>query len=315
MKHSKTSLALAATAVLAVLSGPATAQYPEWPIEVIIPYGPGSNSDTSGRLFINALSAALDHPVVPINVAGAGGTIGTARLATSPTDGYTIGFNPIATVTIQPHLRPVPYGEGSLEPICMIANNPTAVTVAPDSPYQSMDDLIAAARSGEVVAVGGAPGSIPHIVQAAIANAYGVGFTYLPAGGGGRASTAILGGEADFAADTSAMERLFGLRTLAVSAEDRVPELPDVPTFRELGHDIAITIWFGAFAPAGTAEEVLETLSAACEVAVADPAFVEGMAAASYTIEYRNRAEFTEFFDREYQDNREMLRIIGVELD
>ena len=81
------------------------ADYPAKPIEVIIPYGAGGNTDTSGRIFINALRKALGSEVVPINVTGAGGTIGMAQLAHAKADGYKLGFTPIAPVTVQPHLR------------------------------------------------------------------------------------------------------------------------------------------------------------------------------------------------------------------
>lgn len=309
-----TILRIALAAGVALTGGAALADYPEKPIEVIIPYGAGGNSDTSGRILLNAMAKVMGAEFVPLNVTGAGGTVGTAQMAAATADGYTIGYNPIATVTIQPHLRPVPYNNGSFEPICMIADNPTAVTVAPDSPFNSMDDLIEAARGGDVVAVGGAPGSMPHITQAAIANAYGVTFTYLPAGGGGRAAKAILGGEATFAADVSAMEKIHGLKTLAVSAEERVEGLPDVPTFKELGKDVVVTIWFGLFAPAGTPDEALDRLSDACGEAVKDAEFLAGMEQANYIVSYKGRAEFTEFFEAQYQKNKEMLPIIGVQL-
>ena len=314
MRIKSTAIALAAGLVTA-LTGAAQAEYPEKPIEVIIPYGAGGNSDTSGRILINSMRKVLDADFVPLNMTGAGGTVGTAFMADAKPDGYTIGYNPIATVTIQPHLRPVPYNNSSFEPICMIADNPTAVTVAPDSPFETMDDLIAAAKAGDkIVAVGGAPGSMPHITQAAIAHAYDVKFLYLPAGGGGKAAASIMAGEATFAADVSAMEKIHGLKTLAVSASERVEGLPDVPTFNELGKDVVVTIWFGLFAPAGTPEDALNKLSDACGKAVQDPEFVSGMDKANYIVRYMGRDEFSTFFQAEYEKNKEMLPIIGVKL-
>lgn len=306
---------VAACAALGVLSGIApvlASDYPTKPIEVIIPYGAGGNTDTSGRIFIKSMRKALGAELVPLNAAGAGGTVGMAKVAAAKADGYTLGFSPIAPVTVQPHLRPLPYGKDSFEPVCLVADNPTAVTVAPDSPYKSLDDLIATAREGTVVAVGPAPGSIPHIVQSAIANAYGVKFKYLPAGGGGKAAKAVLGGEADFAADTSAMEKVHGLRSLAVLADARLADLPNVPTLRELGKDLTLTIWFGAFAPKGTPAAVLDRLSQACEKAVADPEFQTGMKNANYLLRYMGRQEFTAFYQKQFDDNQALLKLIGV---
>ena len=306
------STALIAFITLPVASLPTYAAYPEKPIEVVVPYGPGSNTDGAGRLLINAMRKAMKADLVPINIDGAGGTIGIAKAASAAPDGYTISFAPIAPMTIQPHLRPLPYGKDSFEPVCMVVDNATSITVAPDSAYKSMDDLAIAARTGRVVAVGGAPGSIPHIVQAAVAKAYGVKFTYLPPGGGAKAAKPVLGGEANFAADTSAMSTTHGLRTLAVLADQRLPELPNVPTMKELGKDLSISIWFGLFAPKGTPEEILQKLSSGCELALKDRDFRAAMDKADFNVRYMDRASFKKYFDKEFDANKSMLELIGV---
>ncbi|SNT73643.1 tripartite tricarboxylate transporter substrate binding protein [Paracoccus seriniphilus] len=310
----KISRLLSGAALIAATAGTAAlAEYPEKPIEVIVPFGAGSNSDTSGRLLINAMRKAMDADLVPINVDGAGGTIGIAQMARSKPDGYRIGYAPIATVTVQPNLRPLPYDETSLAPVCMVADNPTAISVAPDSPYNSIQELIDAARAGEqIIAVGGAPGSMPHITQAALANAYGVTFTYLPAGGGGKAATALLGGEATLAADAAAMVSQYDLKALAIASAERTDMLPDVPTLAELGHDVSLSVWFGLFAPKDTPVEVLDQLSSACGRAVEDPDFVKGMTAANYTLRYLDRTAFADFYEQEYARSRELLPTIGV---
>lgn len=308
----KLTTTLAAFAV--ALSGSAAfAQYPEKNIEVIIPYGPGSNTDIGGRLFMNAMSEALGGAtMVPVNVAGAGGTIGTAQLAASSADGYVLGYNPIATVTIQPHLRPLPYGQDSFEPVCKVSDTPSAIMVAPDSPYKTVDDLVAAAKDGKVVAAGPAPGSLPFISQAAVAQAYGVNFKYLPLGGGGKAAASVLGGEATISADLYSAAEMRGLRMLGVLADERRPDAPDVPTFKELGHDLSLSVWFGLFAPKGTPSDVLDTLAAACEKAVQNQAFVDGMTAANYQIDYLNRSDFNDFYNGQFEDNKNLLSLIGL---
>src|SRR5690606_1811590 len=104
----------------------------------------------------------------------------------------------------------------------------------------------------------------------------------------------------------------FGLRTLAVLADERVAALPDVPTLKELGHDVSLSVWFGAFAPAGTPADVLDTLSAACEEAVKMPSLIDGLAAANHLISYRNREDFTAFYNEQFDVNRELLALIGL---
>jgi len=302
-----------AGAALALSGTAALADYPEKNIEVIISYGPGSNTDTGGRLFMNAMVAALgDANYVPLNVAGAGGTIGTAQLAAAKADGYTLGYNPIATVTIQPHLRPLPYGKDSFEPICKVTETPSAVMVAPDSPYQNINDLMAAAKEGKVVAAGPAPGSLPFIAAMSAVKAYDAEVTYLPVGGGSKAAASVLGGDATMSTDIYSAAKNRGLKALAILASERQADAPDIPTLKEMGHDITLSVWFGLFAPAGTPEDVIEKLSKACAVAVKDQALVDGMAAANHIIDYQDRAAFTEFFNDQFANNRQLLVNIGL---
>lgn len=311
-----TKAGAAAAALAIAVSGTAVwAEYPDKNIEVIISYGPGSNTDTGGRLFMNAMVEALGDSAnyVPVNVAGAGGTIGTAQLAAAPADGYTLGYNPIATVTIQPHLRPLPYGQASFEPICKVTETPSAVMVDPDGPYQTMEDLVAAAKAGNVVGAGPAPGSLPFIAAMSAMKAYGIeDLTYLPVGGGSRAAAAVLGGDATMSTDLYSAAGTRGLKALAILADARQPDAPDVPTLKELGHDVQLSVWFGLFAPAGTPEDVLNTLSAACAEAVQNPAFVDGMAAALQIIDYQDRETFKAFFDQQFANNRQLLVDIGL---
>lgn len=315
MRSIRTSslISAVATAALALSGTFAHADYPDKNIEVIISYGPGSNTDTGGRLFMNAMVDALgDANYVPVNVAGAGGTIGTAQLAAADADGYTIGYNPIATVTIQPHLRPLPYGKESFAPICKVAETPSAIMVAPDSEYQNMDDLMAAAKEGKVVAAGPAPGSLPYIAAMSAVKAYGADVTYLPVGGGSKAAASVLGGEATMSTDIYSAAKNRGLKALAILASERRPDAPDVPTLKELGHDVSLSVWFGLFAPAGTPENVIEKLSGACAQAVKDQAFIDGMAAANHIIDYQDRATFTAFYNDQFANNKQLLVNIGL---
>lgn len=310
----KLTATLAALAV-AVSGSAALADYPEKNIEVIISYGPGSNTDTGGRLFMNAMVKALGDGAnyVPVNVAGAGGTIGTAQLAASPADGYTLGYNPIATLTIQPHLRPLPYGEDSFEPICKVTETPAAVMVDPAGPIQTMDELVAAAKAGDVVGAGPAPGSLPFIAAMSAIKAYGIDdIKYLPVGGGSKAAAAVLGGDATMSTDLYSAAANRGLKALAILGDERRPDAPDVPTLKELGHDVQLSVWFGLVAPAGTPEDVINKLSAACAEAVTDQAFIDGMAAARHVIDYQGREEFQAFYAQQFANNRQLLVNIGL---
>ncbi|BCH23396.1 hypothetical protein MesoLjLc_30970 [Mesorhizobium sp. L-8-10] len=304
----------AISAVFAAMAATAAfADWPERPIELVIAFPPGSHADVSGRLFQTAMSKALDGAtIVPLNVPGAGGTIGTAQAAAAAPDGYTVAYSPVATVTIQPHLRPLPYGKDSFIPICKISDTATAILVAPDSKYNSLDDLMKDAKAGGMVATGQAVGSLPHIVQAAAAKAYGVGFVYLPTDGGAASAKAILGGEAVVQGDIYTAANIYGTKALAVASAERLAALPDVPTLRELGHDIQLSVWFGAFVPAGTPDAIVEKLSTACAAALRDADFVKGMETLNYQISYLGREDFAKFFSDQYKRNASLLAEIGL---
>ncbi len=313
MKHLFRTIAGISTALM--LAVPAAAEYPDQPIKVMVPYGAGGSTDTSGRIFIEAMKKALGAELFAVNVTGAGGTVGAAQAASENADGYSIFYTPIAPVTVQPHLRNLSYGEEDFTPICGLIQNPLAVMVAPDSPYQTVQDLVDAARAGEeIVAVGTAPGSIPHITQAALANAYDITFKYVPVGGGPKQAAEILSGRATISTDILPTATLFGLRALAVISDERVDGF-DVPTMAELGVDVPTKHWFGVFAPAGTPEDAVAKLADACEVAAADPELVEKLGGMNFAVRFRDRAEFTEFYASEFQGNRDLLKLIGIELE
>jgi tripartite-type tricarboxylate transporter receptor subunit TctC len=309
-------IALPITAAL-LLAGrqPAAAAYPEKPIKVVINYGAGGNSDTSGRIFIEAMKKAMGAELFPVNITGAGGTVGTAQFASSKPDGYTILYTPIAPVTVQPHLRKLTYKKDDVVPICGLTQNQLAVMVAPDSPYNSLEDLMKAAKAGTtIVAVGPAPGSIPHIAQAALASKYGVRFKYVPVGNAAKQTKAILGGQATISTDMTSTATLFGLKPLAIIADDRIKGFKDVPATKELGIDLAVKIWFGAFAPKGTPAAIIEKLSQACAKAAADPGLRAKLSRLNFAIRYRDRAEFTKFYNEEYEGNKSLLKLIGIKL-
>lgn len=289
-----------------------TTDYPTRNISVLIPFSAGGGTDVPGRFFTAEMEQLLGVNFVVSNVEGAGGTIGATQLSQAAADGYNLGFMPVGTTTTQPHLKNTSYGADSWAPICLVAQDPQYVAVLSDSEIKTIDDLIAKAQSDRVVTGGPPPGSLPHIGQAAVANAYGVTFDYLPHEGVPEVVKSMLGGRVDMVVALPDAVRNFELRPLAILASERSEEFPDVPTIHELGHEITSAVWFGFFAPAGTPEDVVETLSEACEKAVATDSFVENMAAANRNVRYMPRAEFTDFFASQFEQNGQMLKDTGV---
>jgi tripartite-type tricarboxylate transporter receptor subunit TctC len=187
------------------------------------------------------------------------------------------------------------------------------VTVPADSGIESIDDLAQQARDSNVVTAGPPPGSLPHIAQAALAQELGVEFRYIPHEGINAVAQSMLGGRVHMTVWFADAEERFGLVPLAILDSQRSAELPDVPTLSELGYEnIENYVWFGFFAPAGTPDDVVATLSDACDQAVHDDGFVANMEAANRQIRYMPTDEFSEFFARQFEANGELLSELGL---
>lgn len=297
----------------AALAWPAMADYPEKDVQLIVPYGAGGGTDTAARLIQPHLEKILGTNLIVVNMPGAGGTISATKFSQSKPDGYTLAFLPAGTAVMQPNLRKVEYNENSFDPVCMTIDDPVGVSVGPDSPYNSLDELIEAARKGEVSASGAAPGSFSHIGPVLLGRGYDVQIKYVPHEGGAKAARSALGGQVDMLADNVGLIKKFGLKPLAVLSGERAKTLPDVPTIDELGGPpIRLSIWYGLFAPAGTPQPILDRLSAACKEATALDAYMDSVQAAAYTPRYLDSAEFKAFFQEQYRGNATLFQEIGL---
>ena len=304
-----TVLAVAFCAPLAV--SPAWSDYPERKISLMIPFSAGGGTDVPGRFFAAEMEKILGTDIIVKNVTGAGGTIGATQLSKARPDGYSLGFMPVGTTTTQPHIRRTSYGKDSWEPICLVAQGPLYVTVLADSEIGSIEELIAQAEAGGVVTGGPPPGSLPHIAQAAVAKAYGVTFKYIPHEGINEVVKSMLGGRVNATIWFGDAAQRFNLRPLAILDANRSAEFPEVPTLAELGHPVESYVWFGFFAPKGTPEKVVGTLSEACDKAVKTESFAANMKKAKRLIRYLPHAEFKVFFQQQFEQNGALLRELG----
>jgi tripartite-type tricarboxylate transporter receptor subunit TctC len=305
-------IALAAALAALGASG-AQADFPERTITLISPFNAGGGNDTVARLLASELEKELDTNVVVKNSTGAGGTIGAAEAANARPDGHTLGHLAIGPVTTQPHLRELTYDIDSWAPVCMTYQSPVVLTVTKDSGIDTVDDLIAQARDGGVVYGSPGPGSIPHISAFAVANAYGVEFKHLPHSGGAEIAKSMMSGHVDLLSDVASNVALFDLKPIAALHPERLEGFPDVPTMSELGHPLEFSIWFGLFAPKDTPDDVVRTLSDACEAATGTDAFAAGMERIDSPVAFMPAAEFAAFVASDYEKNGELLAAAGLQ--
>lgn len=308
-------LAIGLSAIAFGVSGTSAQDYPTKSLTMIVPFAAGGGTDTVARIAVPELEETLGQTIVVKNVAGAGGTVGATELAGSKNDGYTIGFMPIGTMTTQPHLRSVAYNADSWSPICRLVKDPMSVLVAPDSEITSFEELIAASSDGnQLKSAGPPPGSLPHIGQAALADAYGLDFKYVPHEGGGAVAKSLLGGQVDVFVDLAGNAEKFGLVNLAMLGAERHPQFPDLPTTQELvdGPILDYSIWFGMFAPAGTPDDVMTALSGACGEMAESESYLQAMTDAKRAVAYMGSEEFAGFFREQYENNGSLLAAIGM---
>ena len=260
---------LAALVALGLSALPALADYPEKPIEVIVGYSAGGGTDVMARTVAQFLEKALGEgaSVVVKNMPGAGGQIGFTEVAKAAPDGYTLGtFNLPAALALTQD-RDADYDVESYTYLANFVEDPNTITVAASSPFQTLGDLLDAARSdpGAITVGLSSLGGNDHFSANMMAAAAGAEFTLVPFKGASMARTAIMGGHVAAGTMTLGQTTSFPdeLRVLAVLDDERSPFRPDVPTAKELGFDVEMSSLRGIVAPAGLDAAVADKLRAA----------------------------------------------------
>jgi tripartite-type tricarboxylate transporter receptor subunit TctC len=282
----RTVMATAAlgSGLLMALTVPGTAAaqaYPSKPINYILPFNAGGESDISARFQQSVFKKIAGQEIVIQYMAGAGGAQAWSQLNTMPNDGYTImGINLPHTV-LQPLQKDVGYQTDDLTPVHYFHYTPDAIFVTKDSPYKSLKDLIDYAKKnpGMVTLSGSGSNSSNNLAQVRFDELAGIKTTYIPFSGTGPAVTAILGKQtvAGFNYAPSGIAHGDKMRILAVASEKRMPAFPDVPTFRELGFDLVGGAYRGLSVPKSTPEDIRQKVSDIISAINAEPTFKKKM--------------------------------------
>ncbi|MET3840651.1 tripartite tricarboxylate transporter substrate-binding protein [Bradyrhizobium sp. OAE829] len=274
---------LCVLSALCWLSVPALSQsYPDRPITMIVPYAAGGPTDTVARIVSEKMGRELGQRVIVENVAGAGGTLGSARAARSEPNGYTLLLNHIGMSTA-PTLYP-----GSTDPLTafefigLVADVPMTIVARRSFPSNTLQELVEyAVKQGDKVSYAHAgAGTASHICGMLFAAETGAQPLTIPYKGTGPAMIDLLGGQVDFMCDqttnTTNQIQAGEIRAYAVTAAHRIPALPNVPSVNEAGlGKMELSIWHGIYTPKGTPQEVRRRLTSALQAALADTAVLE----------------------------------------
>lgn len=292
-------------------SPPNQEDYPDQDISLIIQAPPGGTSDLTSRTAANIVEKELGTNIIPENRTGGGGAVGFSYAASQPPDGYTVAYLSVEIVLFQ-YVGQSDVKPGDFDLIGQANVAPSALTVRADSPYETFEDFVTAAKkeSGALKVGGSPPGTIWDIATAAIEQAAEIELEPVPFDGGAPAVAALLGGNVD-AVSVGAGEVLANvesgeLRVLAVLHDERVPQYPDVSTARELGYDIEIASWGGFGVPTGTPKPVMDTLVKAFEATVRSEKFETTLSKAGILPLYRGPEEFTEYVQSESEKFEEI---------
>jgi len=321
-------ISVVALSLLLPWIGSASAQsnWPNRPVTMVVGFAPGGGTDVLARIVGRKLSEVLGQQVVIENVGGAGGMVGSARVAKAAPDGYTIVMCTRADAINQTlYKRPLYNFLTDLVPVGLIADQPGVLITRNEFPADTMPEFIAYAKKNQATmqfASAGA-GSTGHLDAVLLNAAIGVKVTHVPYRGGGPAMQDIIGGRVDYIVTLtgSAVPLIEGktVKAIAVLTKDRAPMLPNVKSAWEQGFtDLEASTWFGFCVPKGTPEPVVKRLHDATVASMEDQEVQKQMLAAGAIIvppDRRSTAYFKAYIPKEIEKNGAPIRAAGLSME
>lgn len=312
----KIALAAFAATTVAATALPALAEYPEKPIEFIIPFGAGGGADIEGRLLAKEMSEILGQPIVAVNKPGGGGSITYTYVKNAKPDGYTVAWTSTSILT-STNIGNVPFAYDALDHIGQVEYQPIPFVVNAESPWNTFEEFAEECRKNpETLKIAFAGfGSATHVFAAALADAADCKAIMIPVKAQERNSK-LLSGEVDAVVHVFIAPLKFvkagKMRFLAISSGERNVATPDVPTAKELGYDIDFDLFRGLGVPAGTPDDIKAKLESAMIQAANSDEFKARADTLKFTLAPLGQEEFGKKLETDNQHFADLMERIGI---
>jgi tripartite-type tricarboxylate transporter receptor subunit TctC len=316
------AIALAGAVALGVPTAGSAGTFPDHPIKLIVPFGPGGPPDVSARIIGAYISEHLG-PVVVENRVGAGGTLAARFVATSPADGYTLLAGTAGSLSISPQL----YKDAGIDPlkaftaVALVSSAPLVLAVQKSVPVHSVKELVAYAKANPgKLNYGAVIGTPPHLSGEMFKHITGANIVFVPYKSAAQATTDVLSGQMNMTFEgttgISPFIKSGQLRALAVTSPHRIPELPDLPTMDELGYlGMPPDSWQAIVAPAGTPPDVVNKINAVVNQGLATADMRNKIVALGGEPQPESVADFAAYIVSQYKQWGDVIRITGVKLN
>jgi len=314
-------LFIAAVAALSLVGQPAAADgFPSKPVRIIVPYTPGSPNDVMARLLAQHLQAKLGQAAVIDNKPGGGTTIGSKVAAAAPADGYTLLFASSALVIEPIMTKQIEYDpQKDFAPIAFVARTSLLLTINEQVPANSVEEFVVYAKANPgKLSLGFAQGTVSQLAAEYFNRLHRLDITSVPYRGGALVIPDMLGGRIHIywpsPATVLPLIRAGRIKALATSSPERVSDLPDVPTMKELGLDqLSLEFWDGVWAPTGVPADIVEKLNAAINATLQSPEMVASMKQLGFESRIGSPQDFAAFVAAEIPRWTAVVKASGVQ--
>jgi tripartite-type tricarboxylate transporter receptor subunit TctC len=320
IRHRKSILGAIGSVLVAVLSSPVSAAWPERTVTLVVPFSAGGITDILARMTAERLNARFKQPFIVENVVGAAGTIAAQRVARAEPDGHTLFFATLSQIAIAPYMNRITYDPvKDFKPISIIATSPFVITVGKGVPVKTLAEFQAyvKANPGKVTHGSAGVGSLTHLSAVVFARAAGIEMLHVPYRGIAPAFQDLLAGHIAMMSGSPVEVKPFigkeGIKLLATTGATRASALPDVPTVSEtLPKARPVVTWNGVMGPAATPQAIVDALSTEIMAAERDADFIAKLKRIGVDPIVHTPADFAKMIATDLEQWRETITQLGL---